>query len=76
MTNTTTSHRLVNLRAHSAGCSCGATYEGDGSANLRTQHKAHKDNPQPANKATARKAAPKSAAKATSKPRARKAVAK
>jgi hypothetical protein len=51
------SHRLVNLRARSAGCSCGITYEGEGSAELRAQHKAHKANVQPAKKATARKAA-------------------
>ena len=64
MTDPTTSHRLVNLRARSAGCSCGATYTGEGSADLREQHRQHKANPQPATKAT------------TVKPRPRKAAAK
>ena len=83
MTNTTTSHRFINLRRYTADCSCGHTYTTEASereeavADLRAQHKAHKDNPQPAKKATTRKAAPKAAAKATTKPRAsRKAVAK
>ena len=60
MTEATVSHRLVNLRAKSAGCSCGAVYEGEGSADLRAQHRQHKANPTPATKARtprARKAA-------------------
>jgi hypothetical protein len=35
-------HRLVDLRAHSAGCSCGKAYKGEGPAALRAAHASHK----------------------------------
>lgn len=72
------SHRLVNLRVKSAGCSCGATYVGKGSADLRAQHRTHKANSTPvvAKKAPARKTArTRAAATPAVKPRAGKAPA-
>lgn len=59
----TVSHRLVNLRANSAGCSCGAMYVGEGSADLRAQHRAHKASPTTAKKAPAKATATKPAVK-------------
>lgn len=75
----TAGHRLVTMRAHYAACSCGVTYEADGSVAQRAAHKAHKAhkaNPVPVKPVRRPRAkATLVAAKATA-PRARKATAK